>query len=208
MAQPFAEKCAAIISLCELIYAHLDSVPGAMHVQRYDDAMQGGGTVDVPATICRRWTCWGTWPMYRLIVQLPPKMTEEKWNREYLDLRRRYRIADVEASLTRLSSVEPMQAQAVWAVHVEPWLDPATEPIAPDHKETRRLLAEQGIEWMAHDIRGDVLAFGDRPEPVDNQIRQLASQGYTYKRIKRELRCGGDRISRVLRERALDALGV
>jgi hypothetical protein len=195
MTQSFADKCAAIESLLESVFAHLDYVPGAMRVQRYGDAeLEGGSGIAQQTCIIRRWTCWGSWPQYRLIVQLPPKMSEEKWAREYADLRRRYRIADLEASLIRLSDAEPSQAQAVWAVHVEPWLDPATEPIGPVAKETRRLLAVAGVEWMAHDIRGDVLAFGEKREPIDNEICRMLADNWTERRIAHDLGVGRDRI--------------
>jgi hypothetical protein len=123
---------------------------------------------------------------------------EEKWMREYSKLRRRYRIGDLEKSIEHLSDHDATLAQAVWAVHVEPWPDPKTEPIAPETKGERARLAAQGIEWMAHDIKGDVLGYGEKPDPVENQIRQLASQGFTQRRIQRELRCDRNKIRSVL----------
>ena len=211
--QTIEAKCEAIISLLQCVYAHLDYMPGAAQVQHYGDSDDGAtGAVAPPLVAIRRWTCWQSWPQYRLVVQLPPKMSEEKWAREYEQLRRQYRIGDVEESLTRLSRYVPRKdevgdqegpdgrdmAQAVWAVHVEPWLDPRTEPIAPLARKERDELAKAGIAWMAHDIHGDVLALGDRADPRDNQIRQLAAQGYARRRIAREVRCSLRDVQRAL----------
>jgi len=206
MTQDFTAKCETIVSLLQCVYAHLDYVPGALHVQRYGDSEEGAPTGPAPCTVVtRRWTCWQTWPQYRLIVQLPPRMTEEKWAAEYASLRKRYRIGDVEESLTRLSRVEPTLAQAVWAEYVEPWLDPKTEPVAPEMKEQRRVWAEAGIEWLAHDIRGEVEGFGEplqsqRP-PVtarDRLIVEMRIGGASYGEIVKKARCSRSTVKAVL----------
>jgi hypothetical protein len=123
---------------------------------------------------------------------------EEAWAAERAYLRREYRIADVWASLERLSWQEPSWAQAVWTLYVEPCLDPRSECIAPEHRAERDRCAKLGVEWMAHDIRGDVRAFGERVEPRDNQIRRMAADGFTRRRIARECRCSLRDVQRVL----------
>ena len=134
---------------------------------------------------------------------------EEAWAAERAYLRREYRIGDVWASLLRLASVETTIARAVWSLYVEPWpgdpldkerpeMGAKTEPIAPEHREARAFDAWSGVEWMAHDIRGDVRAFGEKAEPIDNQIRQLASRGLSQRRIASRLHVGRDRIRRLL----------
>lgn len=211
MTQPFADKLAAIRSLLELVYWHLDYIPGAMRVQRYGESEQEPPEhrVFLPVNVDCNGRCYTCLAYYRLIGRRPDCPPEEKWERERADLRRRYRIADVEASLMRLADVDVTLAQAVWAVYVEPWpgalwdatrpaMGAKTEAISLTVREERARLAEEGVRWLGHDIRGDVLAYGEKPDPIDNQIRQLAAHGYTWKRIRRELGVSNDRISRVL----------
>lgn len=199
MTQTPTEKAAAIISLLELVWFHLDYIPGAMRVQRYGEAEGGEGTPPLaPVNVNCNGRCHTCLAYYRLMGKKPVCPPEEKWARERATLRRRYRIADVEESLMRLATVDATLAQAVWAEHVESWPDPRTEPIAADVREYRRECARRGVEWMAHDVRGDVPAYGERPDPIENQIRQLAAQGYTQRRIQRELRCDRNKITAVL----------
>jgi hypothetical protein len=200
--QDFDAKCQAIVSLLGSVFAHLDYVPGAQQTAR-QEWISEPSPLDPPAQpkpvydlgcMGRCFTCLIAYT----VGKRPACPPDEKWAREYEQLRRRYRIRDVEESLLRLSWEENPLAQAVWAVHVEPWPDPRTEPIGMEAKAERARLAEQGVWWLAEDIEGDVLAYGEKVETLDNEIRRMKADGYTYKGIKRELRCGSDRIRRVL----------
>lgn len=199
VSQTFGEKCEAIESLLELIWWHLDFVPGAVRVHRYGESEGGAGPGSLAPVVVdcngRCFTCLAYWASRGKAPVCPP---EEKWAREAAILRRRYRIKDVEDSVLRLAEQYPTQAQAVWAVYVEPWPDPKTEPISPSTRAERQALALEGITWMAHDIWGDVIGYGQKADPLENQIRELAAQGYTWKRIAKELRCSKSTIRRVL----------
>jgi hypothetical protein len=196
--QSVADKTAAIISLLELVYFHVDKIPGAMHVQRYGESEGDPGERRAP--LAYNVNCNGR--CARCIEahsgKKPLCPPEEVWAAERAYLRREYRIADVWESLERLSGHEPSWAQAVWTLYVEPCLDPRSECIAPEHRAERDRCAKEGVEWMAHDIRGDVRAFGEKVEPIDNQIRQLASRGLSQRRIAVKLHVGRDRIRRLL----------
>lgn len=196
--QTLTDKQAAIISILELVYFHLDRVPGAMHVQRYGESE--GAPPERREPLAYNVNCDGR--CARCIEahsgKRPICPPEEAWAAERDYLRREYRIADVWESLERLSGYEPSWAQAVWTLYVEPCLDPRSECIAPEHRAERDRCAKLGVEWMAHDVRGDVRAFGERVEPIDNQIRQLASRGLSQRRIASKLHVGRERIRRLL----------
>lgn len=200
MSQPFADKCEAIASLLGFVWYHLDFIDGAMRVQRYGDSETGGeGRPPAePYYVGCNGRCYTCIAYHQTQGRKPACPPDEKWLRERATLRRRYRIADLEKSLVSMAQVEPNQAQAVWAVYVEPWPDAKTEPIGEAQREARDRLAWDGVEWMANDIRGDVVGYGEKPDPVENQIRQMASQGYTWKRICRELRCSRRDVSKAL----------
>ena len=222
--QDFTAKCDAIISLLGCVWQDLDFVPGAMRTvpQKWvsePSPLDPPYVPPVPDNPYCKGRCHTCLAYYRAsgnkLFDCPP---EVKWKREYDQLRARYRVGDVEVALMRLAEWEPEQAQAVWAVYVEPWpgalLDAArpalgakTEAIGETARLLRAYLAEQGVEAMAEDIEGDVLAFGERVEPKDNQIRQLAAQhlaatGHEQrKRIAKELRCRPQYVQRVLEGR-------
>ncbi len=193
--QSFADKCDAIESLLGFIFFHLDDIPGAIRVQQYGASEILDGTTQYrPINLECNGRCYTCLAYHKMLGKKPVCPPEEKWAREAEKLRRRYRIRDVENSVLRLSGVDPVQAQAVWAEHVEPWPDPKTEPISPEVKAERVALAKLGVQWMAHDIRGDVLAYGEKPDPKDNEIRRMLSYGVSERRIARELEVGRDRI--------------
>ncbi len=197
MSQNLSEKCEAIISLLEFVWFHLDFVPGAMRVQRYGESEGGAGHTVIFDPNCsgRCFTCLAYHKSKKQQPLCPP---EERWVWERKKLRRRYRIGDIEAALIALSKCHPTQAQAVWAVYVEPWPEPKTEPIGESARAKRQILADQGVVWLAHEIKGELVAYGERPDPRDNQIRQLAAQGYTRRRIAKEVRCSLRDVVKVL----------
>jgi len=202
--QSVADKTVAIISLLELVYFHVDKIPGAMHVQRYGES-EGAPPEGRREPLVYNVNCNGR--CARCIEahsgKKPLCPPEEVWAAERAYLRREYRIADVWESLERLSGHEPSWAQAVWTLYVEPCLDPRSECIAPEHRAERDRCAKEGVEWMAHDVRGDVRAFGERVEPGENEIRRLRSGGLSERQIVIVLRrdgihVGRERVRRVL----------
>ena len=199
MTQSLVDKQSAIVSLLELVYFHLDRIPGAMHVQHYGEG-EGAPPEGRREPLVYNVDCDGR--CARCIEahsgKKPLCPPEEVWAAERAYLRREYRIADVWESLEHLSGYNPTWAQAVWTLYVEPCLDPRSEAIAPEHRDERDRCAREGTEWMAHDIRGDVRAFGERVEPRDNQIRRMAADGFTRRRIARECRCSLRDVQRVL----------
>lgn len=213
--QKLAEKMAAIESLLGWVCVYLEFAPGAMRARRQEwvsepsplDPPPHAPQITNPDCNGRCRTCMAYYQAAGKRPECPP---EEKWVRERNRVRRQYRVGDVCDSLLRLADENVQMAQAVWAVWVEPWpgslvsgkrtaLGSRTEAIGWDVRMERADLAEAGLEWMAHDVRGDVLAYGEKPDELDNQIRQLAAQGYTQRRIQRELRCDRNKISAVLR---------
>jgi hypothetical protein len=204
VSQTRAEKMAAIESLLEFLFVYRDDIPGAARTQR-QEWISEPSPLDPPPLAPRAYNlacngrCWTCRAFYASLGKRPDCPPNDKWWRDADKLRAKYRIGDIEESLFRLSGENPTTAQAVWAVHVEPWPDPKTEPIAASVRKERDQLAREGVAWMAHDIRGDVLAYGEKPDPTENQIRQLASQGYTQRRIAKELRCDHNKVAAVLR---------
>ena len=204
MSQSLVDKCAAITSLLELVFYHLDRAPGAMHVQRYGES-EGAPPEGRREPLVYNVDCNGR--CARCIEahsgKRPVCPPEEVWAAERAYFRREYRIADVWESLERLSGHEPSWAQAVWTLYVEPCLDFRSECIAPGHKAERDRCAREGVEWMAHDIRGDVRAFGEIDSKererieIDGCIRQMIECGFPVERIKAEVHVGSDRIKKV-----------
>lgn len=213
MAQSFSDKCAAIESLLGWVYAHLDFIPAAARTQRQQWVSEPS-PLDEPAPPpvafnleCRGHcqTCLAYAKAHGLKVQCPP---DEQWRREFSRVRREYRITDVTRALLELADVDVHQAQAVWAVYVEPWpgdlvdgtrpsLGTRTEAISWPTRLQRADLAEQGIVWMAHKIRGDVRAYGERVDPRDNEIRRMIADEIPRRLIAKKLRCSLRDVQRV-----------
>jgi len=197
--QLFPDKCEAIRSLLPLIFWHLDYMPHAMKVRRYGQSEGDPGKPPAaPINVNCDGRCFTCLAYFKLMGKLPNCPPEEKWERERQSLRRKYRIIDLEDALLNLGAFAPNLAQAVWATYVEPWPEPKTEPIGWKAREHRACCAEEGIKWLAHDLQGDVLGYGEKRDPIENQIRQLASQGYGNKRIAKELRCRPAKVQTVL----------
>lgn len=201
--QTLAEKIAAIESLLEFLFAYRDDIPGAARTQR-QEWISEPSPLDPPPVPPPAYNldcngrCWTCRAFYASLGTSPACPPDEKWAREAETLRRTYRIRDIEESLFRLSDEDATKAQAVWAVHVEPWPDPKTEPIAPSVKEERARLAREGVEWMAHDIRDDVRAYGEKPEPIENEIRRMHAHGISNRMIAKRLGCRPQKVQTVL----------
>lgn len=222
MSQGLLEKAAAVVSLLGFIYAHLDHAPCAERTAR-QEWISEPSPLDVPATPPRPvnleckghcHTCNAVFEAYGIKPACPP---DEKWRREFRRLRREYRITDVERALLELLDVELsdgtpgfMLAQAIWSVFVEPWpgelvsvhrpaLGVRTEAISSGARLERAELAERGVFWMADHIEGYVRAYGEKVDPVENEIRRMLADGIAERRIAKELRVGRDRIRTVKR---------
>ena len=189
--QTLSDKAAAIESLLPFIYAHLDAHPAAMHVQRYGDSdgdVHGPSVTYYAGCNGRCFTCMAYF--HATLNRRPNCPPEERWITEGRRLRRDYRITDLEQAILRLTDYNRLWAQAVWMTYVEPW---------PEWMPRQQAdLAQEGVQWMAYRVPGDVLGYGERRDPVENQIRQLASQGYTQRRITKELRCDRNKVRAVL----------
>lgn len=210
--QSLSDKCQGIISLLELVFLHRDFVPGAARTQRQEWVSEPS-PLDEPRPVVVITECnarCDTCLAYHERIGRRPQCPDEKWLRERLKLRRCYRIADVECSLLKLAKFDISQAQAVWAVFVEPWpgelvdigrpsLGTRTEAISPQARHERADLADAGVFWLAEDIDGDVLPVGEVVHPVDNEIRRLLAYGVAERRIARDLGVGRDRIRRIKR---------
>jgi hypothetical protein len=209
MTQSLEDKIAAIRSLLPLIFTHRDFILGGAKTQRQEWVSERSHLDPAPLPPPTwRLDCDGHCHTCHVASsrECPP---EEKWLRVYHGLRARYRIRDLEEALLGLSVCDAALAQAVWAVFVEPWpgeiynperpaLGSCTEPLSWKVRLERAELAEEGLFWLAGNIEGDVRGEGDEPDPRENEIRRLASQGYPRRRIARELRCSLREVQRVL----------
>jgi hypothetical protein len=217
--QTHADKLQAIQSLLFLLFAHRDHIPGAMRTARQEWISEPSPLdepVDPPAPYnlaCsgQCWTCRALQQQSKVMLPCPP---EELWIREYRRLRREYRIEDIEKAMLDLGREHPSQAQAVWAVWIEPWpgelvdldrpaLGTRTEAISWETRVEREALALDGLDWLADNIEGYVRAFGERVVPRDNEIRRMLADGVSQRRIARELRCSLRDVRRVaMREKS------
>lgn len=195
MSQPLTDKIAAIISLLGWVYAHLEYMPCAQRAPRQQwvsersqlDEPPRRPHITMPECQGRCSTCLAYQEATGVRVECPP---DERWMTEYRWVRRQYRITAVTKSLLRLAEVDVEQAQAVWAVYVEPWpgqpvgyerlaLGTKTEVISETARMERAHLAEAGVEWMAHEIRGEVQGPGEQQPTKKEQVASLLADGIT-----------------------------
>jgi hypothetical protein len=174
-------KREAIESLLPFVYAHLDKIPCAMKPTPAKWVSEPSSLDEPPHAPVEPRNCSGHCHTCRAFgkaewtrAMCPP---EESWIVTRDMLRRRYRIADIEHAIMRLADHDATLAQAVWAVWVEPWPDPRTEPIAPETRAERARLAEQGLEWLAWDIPGEVAGFGMSLPTREDQTASLMADG-------------------------------
>jgi hypothetical protein len=214
--QSLDDKREAIKSLLPFIYYHLDFVPGALHVQRYGESEGNEGPPPRAYFIDCNGRCQTCLAWHRSVGKKPACPPEERWVIEYGTLRRKYRIRDIETAILGLADFDRIIAQAVWMTWVEPWPEwtPRYDEAAP--------LAEQGLEWLAHEIEGDVLGMGEMEPPRrtrisiserDRQIVQMRVDGASYGEIVRKLGCSKTTVravladKRVSRGRTISAVG-
>jgi hypothetical protein len=203
MTQAFRDKCEAICSLLGLMLYHLDDAPGRVIIQRQEwisepSPLDPPRSLPDPYNVACEGRCQDCLNALKTSGRKPDCPPDELWVRERDALRRSYRMDDVEDALMRLSDCDPTHAQAVWAVYVEPWPDPKTEPIAPETRVERARLADEGIGWMACTIQGDVRSFGEQVDDLDNEIRRLRAAGLSQRRIAKRLHCRPEKVGKVL----------
>jgi hypothetical protein len=190
MTQPLPERCEALRSLLPYLFLHLSLLPGASVTPRYGDSEL------VPGPPAPPWThldCDGLCPL----CPYGKDCRGEGWERMERMLRVRYRMGDIRVAFEALTERRPWLARAVLLVYVDP-ADERSEPISEPAKIMRQRVANEGVEWMAGEIRGELVPVGEKPNTRANQIRQMAAQGYTWKRITKELRCSRRDVSAVL----------
>lgn len=97
-------------------------------------------------------------------------------------IRERWQVDIVEASLVRLFGHSRTLGLAVWYEYVNQWDE--------YEGQRRRRLADEGLEWMADDIEEELLPYTpDRlPKVVreidrDKQIRKLRKKGWPIRRL-------------------------
>lgn len=213
MPQKLAAKLEAIESLLGALFAHRSLIPGGLKTTRPEwESEPSPLDGPPPEPYFPDPACDGRCPVcvarHRERGQRPACPPEEAWRRLQRRLWRDYRMSDVEHAFLALSDESIVRAQSVWSVWVEPqggdWYNPdrhslgyRNEPISLDDRIERADEAEEGLKWLAKNIRGYVRAYG---EPVkDALIRQLIlEEGYSIRRVKAEVRCGQGRIERVL----------
>ena len=180
MTQTLTEKAAAVASVLWLMEDHYrmikaGRVGSCIHYERKPD-----GTERWRPPIVEEFEGW---PVNRIIA----------WVMAQRKVSARYRLWAVGLALQKLERARPELALAVKVAHMEiptpNWYEPA---LLKDR-------AKEGLEWMAEDIPGDVPEWGgEKAEPRDNQIRRMAADGYTRRRIARECRCSLRDVQRVL----------
>jgi hypothetical protein len=193
--QTLEDKCAGIVSLLELMLYHLDDAPGKVITQR-QEWISERSSLDLPKpppklyNVACKGRCQDCMNALKVSGKKPDCPPDELWVRERDSLRRRYRMVDVEVSLMRLSEYAPTLAQAVWAQHVEPSPDPKTEPISKHTRDEREEWAWRGVNWMARDIHGDVIAYSTEAPTREKQAADLMAEGIkSPSAIARRLDC-------------------
>jgi hypothetical protein len=187
------KKCEALRTLLPHLHDYLDYLSARL-ISRYDVSEPEPGP---PAPLWAAFDCDGR-------CELCPYKADckgELWERVQNMMIRRYRMGAVKCAYDALAEVHPWMHIAVRAVYVEQYegrMDAPSEPISAGAKAMRRRAAEDGIEWMAREIRGDLVPFGEKVDSRANHIRQMASQGFSQRRIARELRCSLRDVNAVL----------
>lgn len=190
MTQTLLDKQAALKTLLPLLIVHLGLYEQALKISAYgdaDDVRKHGpvwSTLDCDGD-CKRceWekTCRGEWF----------EVVKEK-------LRRRYRLQAVEISLGCLEYENEGWYHAVWQFYVDPPEDDCFHL-----SDLCRVYADAGVEWMAREIPGELVAFGEdrchtTKQALTLQIIHMSQQNFTQRRIAHELRCGRDRVRQTL----------
>jgi hypothetical protein len=183
--QTLDEKVDAIVSLLGFMLYHLDQAPGAVATAR-QEWISEPSSLDPPKSPPRAINVFCDGRCSRCLNVLkangkkPNCPPDEAWARTRDALRRRYRMNDIEQALYALSACGmsgAIAAQAVWAEHVEPPVDPRSEAICPEARTYREVMAQVGVRWMAEWIPGDVIGFGVEAPTKQQQATSLIADG-------------------------------
>jgi hypothetical protein len=200
--QSIEEKRAAIITLLGLVFIHLDAIPGAAQTARQhwvslpsslDEIVVAPDGMDLETVKARQnllctGQCVDCWKFHREINRRPECPPDERWVRQFQNVRRDYDVEDVEAVLLMLAEYQPLEAMAVYAVFVEPWpgelvdrqhpaLGAKTEAISDESRMERARLAETGLQRMVDALPGWVRAPEDEGMPKSVRIQLLLDAG-------------------------------
>lgn len=196
----------ALRTLLPLIGLHRELMPGARTVARYGYATVEPGP---PPPAWATYDCDGHCPRCDYdpaTATGPDRCGGEAWERMECYLRRAYRIDEVARVYAALEHECPWMHRAVRLVYVEPWADERSEPISEGARAMRRRVAEDGIEWMAARVRGDLVEFGERPMSRAErarirreQIARMLAKGESYRRIQYVLEVSSRTIAAVAR---------
>lgn len=209
MTQTLTERCEALRSLLPLLTAHLALIPGARIVPRYGDAPTEPGPPAPPWSVL---DCDGHCPRCEYDPETAPKSDRcrgEGWERMQCYLDKAYRLDAVRAAYQAMEEARPWMHRAVRLVYVEP-ADERSECISEPARIMRQRVADDGVEWMAGEIRCDLVAFGETRPPAraetkarNQEIVGLRCQGKSYREIARALGCSKNTVAAVLNGKEL-----
>lgn len=168
MTQPLPAKAAAICTLLPFLHDHLSLLAGAQITQRYGDSTPEPGP---PSPAWVTLDCDGrcrACEHERVCLGEGWERLERFWKRYRMDaIRRAYRdLEDQRAYLHR----------AVRLVYVEPW---DADYVSPEAKIMRQRMADGGVEWMAGEIRGEIVGLGEHKVTAEQQVERLVNEGIT-----------------------------
>jgi hypothetical protein len=186
--QPFDEKVDAIRSLLPLVWAHLALMREAIKIGQYHTPEFVPGQKPPPVWLTL--DCDGQ--CKRCVWEDECRGDVVEFVKGLLD--RKYRIGAIAAALARLRIKAPQLAEEVEVVYVAPGY-----PVREQEDDWHLRWANAGVRWMARNIRGDVIGLGERRLTQAEQIVRLHEQGYTQRRIAKELRCDRNKVNVTLR---------
>lgn len=179
--QDKAEKIAALRSVLPLLHAHHEMM-GAMRVRTSMEGLQSEGGDE-------------GWQHFRWTAPPLPEAQDLAWVERQRRLSRRYRLYAVTLSLQKLERHKPGWAAAIYYTYIEPWTE-----WNPDR---RKEWAENGLEWMAEEIPGEVPPYNPVARPAeqvrqrDAEIERMLHAGISRRAICRALRCGPNLVAAV-----------
>lgn len=204
MTQPLTDKIEALKTLLPLLWCHLSLLPGSRTVQRYGDATVEPGP---PSPAWVTLDCDGVCDTCDYGPQSADRCRGEAWERMACYLDRAYGMGKVRHAYDRLEQARPWMYRAVKLVYVEP-VDERSECVSVEARIMRKRVADDGVEWMAAEIRGELVCFGERKRTMRELVEAMLKHGETRTgRITSALGCDSSYVRRI--KRALeDAVSV
>lgn len=200
MTQPLTDKIEALKTLLPQMTVYLALMAGGKVTRRYGQADENEKNPGPPPPVWTFLDCSGECARCPYDPQTATgrdRCRGEAWERTKAYYERAYRMDEVERAYRLMEDARPWLVRPVWAVYVEP-CESASEPISVQAKAMRQRVADDGVGWMAGQVRCDLVAYGEQPSLRANQIRQMIAQGFTWKRIAKDLRCSRRDISAAL----------